>query len=167
MDFITFRVLMSMLLALVITVIIGRKIIHRLKRNQVGETVRDLGLAGEQQKKGTPTMGGFIIILAIIIPTLLLANLGQAYILLMLFATVWLGIIGFIDDYLKLRAKRIAQQQGVAYKKGDKDGLAGWFKVLGQVVLGIVVGTVLLFNDNAKVWREYNGQITAVNKDSV
>ena len=103
--------------------------------------MRDLGLAGEQQKKGTPTMGGFIIILAILIPTLLLADLNKAYIRLMIFSTIWLGIIGFIDDYLKLRAKRMAQQQGMPYKKGDKDGLAGWFKVLGQVVLGIVVAT--------------------------
>ena len=75
----------------------------------------------------------------------------------MLIATVWLGIIGFIDDYLKLRAKKIAQQQGVAYKKGDKDGLAGWFKILGQVGLGITVGAVLYFNSNVKIWREYQG----------
>ena len=104
-----------------------------------------LGLAGEQQKKGTPTMGGIIIILAILIPTLLLANLEKAYIRLMIFSTIWLGIIGFVDDYLKLRAKRIAQQQGIAYKKGDKDGLAGWFKILGQVVLGSVVACYALF----------------------
>ena len=111
-----------------------------MQKKQIGETVRDLGLAGEQTKKGTPTMGGIIIILAILIPTLLLANLNKVYILLMLISTVWLGIIGFIDDYLKLRAKRIAQQQGIAYKKGDKDGLAGWFKILRQVGLGIIVG---------------------------
>jgi phospho-N-acetylmuramoyl-pentapeptide-transferase len=77
----------------------------------------------------------------------------------MIFATIWLGLIGFIDDYLKLRSKRIAQQKGINYKKGDKDGLAGWFKILGQVVLGIVVGLVLLFNDNTKVYREYTGDI--------
>ena len=102
-------------------------------------------------------MGGIIIILAILIPTLLLANLNKAYIRLMIFSTIWLGMIGFIDDYLKLRAKRIAQQQGIAYKKGDKDGLAGWFKILGQVVLGFVVGATLYFNSNTKVWREYVG----------
>ncbi len=166
-QFITSRVLLAVIFSLVISTVFGKKLINYLRKKQVGETVRDLGLAGEQQKKGTPTMGGLVIILAIIIPTLLLANLNQVYILLMIFATIWLGIIGFVDDYLKLRAKHLAQQQGIAYKKGDKDGLAGWFKVLGQVVLGIVVGTVLLFNDNAKVWREYNGQITAANKDSV
>jgi phospho-N-acetylmuramoyl-pentapeptide-transferase len=103
-------------------------------------------------------MGGFIIILAILIPTLLLANLHKAYIRLMLFSTIWLGIIGFIDDFLKLRAKRIAKEQGVPYRKGDKDGLAGWFKVLGQVVLGLVVGYTLYFNSNTRVWREYVGQ---------
>lgn len=102
-------------------------------------------------------MGGVIIILAILIPTLLLANLTKAYIRLMIFSTIWLGMIGFIDDYLKLRAKRLAQQQGISYQKGDKDGLAGWFKVLGQVVLGVVVGATLYFNSNTKVWREYVG----------
>jgi phospho-N-acetylmuramoyl-pentapeptide-transferase len=157
--FITFRVLIAVLLSLVISTVFGKKLISYLKKKQVGETVRDLGLQGEQQKKGTPTMGGFIIILAILIPTLLLADLNKAYIRLMVFATVWLGMIGFIDDYLKLRAKRLAQQQGIAYKKGDKDGLAGWFKILGQVVLGITVGVVLLFNDNTKVWREYTGNV--------
>jgi phospho-N-acetylmuramoyl-pentapeptide-transferase len=157
--FITSRVLLAVILSLVISAVFGKKLINYLRKKQVGETVRDLGLAGEQQKKGTPTMGGFIIILAILVPTLLLADLNKAYIRLMIFATVWLGIIGFIDDYLKLRAKKIAQQQGVAYKKGDKDGLAGWFKVLGQVVLGIVVATVLLFNENTKVWREYTGTV--------
>jgi phospho-N-acetylmuramoyl-pentapeptide-transferase len=156
--FITFRVLLAVLLSLVITTVFGKRLINYLLKKQVGESVRDLGLAGEQQKKGTPTMGGIIIILAILIPTLLLADLGKAYIRLMIFATIWLGIIGFIDDYLKLRAKRIAQQQGIPYRKGDKDGLAGWFKVLGQVVLGIVVAATLLFNDNAKAYREYIGQ---------
>lgn len=158
-QFITSRVLLAVILSLVISAVFGKKLINYLRRKQVGETVRDLGLAGEQQKKGTPTMGGLIIILAILIPTLLLADLNKAYIRLMIFATIWLGIIGFIDDYLKLRAKKIAQQQGIPYKKGDKDGLAGWFKVLGQVVLGIVVGAVLLFNENTKVWREYTGEV--------
>ena len=156
-QFITSRVLLAVILSLVISAVFGKQFINYLRRKQVGETVRDLGLAGEQQKKGTPTMGGFIIILAILVPTLLLADLTKAYIRLMLFATVWLGLIGFIDDYLKLRAKKLAQQQGIAYKKGDKDGLAGWFKILGQVVLGFVVGMVLLFNNNTKVWREYTG----------
>src|SRR5580698_11398042 len=157
-QFITFRVLLAVLFSLVISMIFGKSLIRYLLKKQIGETVRDLGLAGEQQKKGTPTMGGLIIILAILIPTFLLADLHKAYIRLMLFSTVWLGIIGFIDDYLKLRAKRIAREQGVPYKKGDKDGLAGWFKVLGQVVLGIVVGYTLYFNSNTRVWREYVGQ---------
>jgi phospho-N-acetylmuramoyl-pentapeptide-transferase len=156
-QFITFRVLLAVLFSLIISMIFGKSLIRYLLKKQIGETVRDLGLAGEQQKKGTPTMGGFIIILAILIPTLLLADLHKAYIRLMLFSTIWLGIIGFIDDYLKLRAKRIAKQQGVAYKKGDKDGLAGWFKILGQVVLGLVVGYTLYFNTNTRVWREYVG----------
>lgn len=156
-QFITSRVLLAVILSLVISALFGKKLINYLLKKQVGESVRDLGLAGEQQKKGTPTMGGLIIILAILIPTLLLADLNKTYIRLMIFATVWLGIIGFIDDYLKLRAKKLAQQQGVAYKKGDKDGLAGWFKVLGQLVLGFVVAATLLFNNNTKVWREYVG----------
>jgi phospho-N-acetylmuramoyl-pentapeptide-transferase len=156
-QFITFRVLMAVILSLVITTVYGKRLINYLRKKQVGESVRELGLAGEQQKKGTPTMGGIIIILAILIPTLLLANLNKAYIRLMIFSTLWLGFIGFIDDYLKLRAKRIAQQMGIPYKKGDKDGLAGFFKILGQVVLGFVVAATLYFNSNTKVWREYVG----------
>lgn len=158
-QFITSRVLLAVIFSLVISAVFGKRFINYLRKKQVGETVRDLGLAGEQQKKGTPTMGGFIIILAILVPTLLLADLQKAYIRLMLFATVWLGLIGFIDDYLKLRAKKLAQQQGIAYKKGDKDGLAGWFKILGQVVLGFVVAATLLFNNNTKAWREFTGTI--------
>lgn len=164
MQFITSRVLLAVILSLVISALFGKKLIRYLQKKQIGESVRDLGLAGEQQKKGTPTMGGIIIILAILIPTLLLADLNKAYIRLMLFATIWLGIIGFIDDYLKLRAKRIAKKQGVAYKKGDKDGLAGWFKVLGQVVLGILVAMTLLYNENVQVWREYTGEVNDTTK---
>ncbi len=155
--FITFRVLLTLLLSLFITTVYGKKLIRFLQKKQVGESVRDLGLAGEQSKKGTPTMGGIIIILAILIPTLLLANLDKVYIRLMLISTVWLGIIGFVDDYLKLRAKKISQQKGIQYKKGDKDGLAGWFKILGQVGLGIIVGATLYFNSNVKTWREFIG----------
>lgn len=156
-QFITFRVLLAVIMSLVITMLYGRKLIRYLSNLQVGESVRELGLEGEQQKKGTPTMGGIIIILAILIPTLLLANLNKAYIRLMIFSTLWMGMIGFIDDYLKLRSKRMAQLQGLQYKKGDKDGLAGWFKVLGQVVLGFVVAATLYFNSNTKVWREFVG----------
>ena len=157
LDFISFRVLLAMLLSLVITLVYGKNLIRILRRRLIGETVRELGLAGEEKKKGTPTMGGLIIILGIIVPTLLFARLDTIYIILMLIATVWLGLIGFIDDYLKLRAKRIAREQGVAYKKGDKDGLAGWFKILGQVGLGLFVGLTLYFNNDVKIWREYQG----------
>jgi phospho-N-acetylmuramoyl-pentapeptide-transferase len=156
-QFITFRVLLAVIMSLVISMLFGRRLINRLRNLQVGESVRELGLEGEQQKKGTPTMGGIIIILAILIPTLLLANLSKAYIRLMIFSTLWMGMIGFIDDYLKLRAKRIAQGQGLNYQKADKDGLAGWFKILGQVVLGFVVAATLYFNNNTKVWREFVG----------
>jgi len=156
-QFITFRVLMAVILSLIVTTIFGKKLINYLRRKQIGESVRDLGLAGEQQKKGTPTMGGIIIIIAILIPTILLADLTKVYIRLMIISTVWLGMIGFIDDYLKIRAKRRAQELGVAYKKGDSDGLAGKFKIFGQVMLGIIVGATLYFNPNVKIWREYQG----------
>ena len=164
-QFITSRVMLAVLLALIISTVFGKKLINYLNKKQVGETVRDLGLAGEQQKKGTPTMGGLIIILAIIVPTLLLADVSKVYILLMLFATIWMGFIGFIDDYLKLRSKRMALQQGATYKKGDKDGLAGWFKILGQVVLGIAVASTLLFNNSISVYREFTGTQLPANAD--
>lgn len=156
-QFITFRVLIAVLLSLLISTLYGKRVIRLLQKKQIGESVRELGLAGEQTKKGTPTMGGIIIILAILIPTLLLANLGKVYVRLMIVSTIWLGVIGFIDDYLKLRAKKRAQQNGAVYKKGDKDGLAGWFKIFGQVALGITIGATLWFNGNVKTWREYIG----------
>ncbi|XVJ67967.1 MAG: phospho-N-acetylmuramoyl-pentapeptide-transferase [Lacibacter sp.] len=156
-QFITSRVMLALVFSLVISTVFGKRLINYLRKKQVGETVRDLGLAGEQQKKGTPTMGGIIIIVSIIVPTLLLADVSKVYILLMLFATVWMGLIGFIDDYLKIRAKRIAQEKGIAYKKGDSDGLAGWFKILGQVVLGVAVATTLMFNNSVKAFREFKG----------
>jgi phospho-N-acetylmuramoyl-pentapeptide-transferase len=166
-SFITFRVLLAVLLSLIITSVFGKRLINFLKKKLVGESVRDLGLAGEQQKKGTPTMGGLIIILGILLPTLLLADLNKAYVRLMILSTIWLGIIGFIDDYLKLKAKRLAQQQGAAYKKGDKDGLAGWFKILGQVGLGLIIGLTLLFNENTKVYREFTGDKSTLNPKDV
>lgn len=153
-QFITFRVLLAVLLSLFITTVYGKRLIRYLQKKQVGETVRDLGLQGEQQKKGTPTMGGIIILLAILIPTLLFANLSKVYVRLMVLSTIWLGIIGFIDDYLKLRAKRIAKEKGIDYKKTDSDGLAGRFKIFGQVVLGIIVGATLYFNPTVTVERE-------------
>ncbi len=153
-QFITFRVLLAVLLSLMIATVFGKKIINFLKQKQIGESVRDLGLRGEKQKTGTPTMGGIIIILAILIPTLLLANLEKVYVRLMLLSTVWLGIIGFIDDYLKIKAKRIAKEKGIDYHKTNADGLAGWFKVFGQVMLGVIIGTTLYFNQNVVVKRE-------------
>jgi phospho-N-acetylmuramoyl-pentapeptide-transferase len=156
-QFISFRVMMAIIVSLVITTVFGKKLIRYLQKKQLGETVRDLGLQGEQQKKGTPTMGGLIIIAAILLPTFLLADLTKVYIRLMIFCTVWMGAIGFLDDYLKIRAKRIAQQKGVAYSKSDADGLAGKFKIFGQIMLGIVVGATLYFNPNVKIWREYVG----------
>jgi len=131
-QFITFRALMAILLSLIITMIYGKRVIGLLQKKQIGESVRELGLAGEAQKKGTPTMGGIIILLGIIVPTLLFADIEKTYIRLILLSTVWLGIVGFIDDYLKLRAKRMVQQAGGAYKKGDSDGLAGWSKIMGK-----------------------------------
>jgi phospho-N-acetylmuramoyl-pentapeptide-transferase len=163
-QFISFRVMSAILLSLFITTVYGKKLIRFLQKKQLGETVRDLGLQGEQQKKGTPTMGGLIIIAAILIPTLLLADLTKVYIRLMIFCTIWMGAIGFLDDYLKIRAKRIAQQKGIAYKKGDADGLAGKFKIFGQVMLGIVVGATLYFNPNVKIWREYVGSTESIAK---
>ncbi|CAN5309811.1 phospho-N-acetylmuramoyl-pentapeptide-transferase [soil metagenome] len=166
-EFITFRVLLAVILSLVITTVFGKRLIRFLQTRQLGESVRDLGLAGEQQKKGTPTMGGIIIILAIVIPTLLLANLDKVYIRLMLLCTLWLGTIGFIDDYLKIRSKRRAQALGGTYKKSDADGLAGRFKIFGQVMLGIIVGATLYFNQSVVVQREvYNPDINFV-KDSL
>ena len=153
-QFISFRILLSVLLSLAIATLFGKKIINFLKRKQIGESVRDLGLQGEKQKTGTPTMGGIIIILAILIPTLLLANLDKVYVRLMLLSTVWLGIIGFIDDYLKIKAKRIAKEKEIDYHKTNADGLAGWFKIFGQVILGIIIGTTLYFNESVVVKRE-------------
>lgn len=153
-QFITFRVMLAMILSLVITTVYGKKLIKFLQKKQLGESVRDLGLAGQNEKKGTPTMGGIIILLAILIPTILLANLDKVYIRLMLLCTVWLGAIGFIDDYLKIRSKRIAQAKGITYKKSDSDGLAGRFKIFGQVMLGIIVGVTLYFTPSVVVKRE-------------
>jgi phospho-N-acetylmuramoyl-pentapeptide-transferase len=161
-QFLTFRMMMAVMLSLVITMIFGKYVIRLLKRMQIGESVRELGLAGETQKKGTPTMGGIIILLGILIPTLLFADLSKVYIRLMLLSTVWLGAVGFIDDYLKLQAKRKKQQLGGEYKKSDKDGLAGWLKVIGQVGLGIIIGATLYFSPNTKTYREYVGKPTSM-----
>jgi phospho-N-acetylmuramoyl-pentapeptide-transferase len=153
-QFITFRTLLTVLLSLVIATVFGKRLINYLSRKQIGESVRELGLEGETQKKGTPTMGGIIILLAILIPALLLADLTKVYIRLMLLCTIWLGVIGFLDDLLKLKAKRIARTKGIDYKKTDADGLAGKSKIFGQIMLGIIIGATLYFNDNVVVKRE-------------
>jgi phospho-N-acetylmuramoyl-pentapeptide-transferase len=157
--FVTFRVLLAVLLSLFITMFYGKKLIKFLQKKQIGESIREEGLPREEKKKGTPTMGGIIIILAIIIPTLLLADLTSVYVQVLLISTIWLGGIGFIDDYLKLRGKRLAQQRGETYKKSGNDGLAGWFKILGQVGIGVLVGATLYFNSEVKIYREYTGHI--------
>ena len=134
----TFRAAMAVILSLLISTIYGKRIINFLRKQQVGETIRDLGLEGQNEKAGTPTMGGVIIILATLVPVLLLAKLDNVYIILLLVTTVWMGIIGFIDDYIKKF-------------KNDKEGLKGRFKVLGQVGLGIIVGATLYFNPNVTI----------------
>jgi phospho-N-acetylmuramoyl-pentapeptide-transferase len=136
--FITFRAAVAIILSLLISTIYGKRIIRFLQKKQVGETVRDLGLEGQAEKAGTPTMGGLIIILATLIPVLLLAKLENIYIILLLITTVWMGIIGFIDDYIK------------KFKK-NKEGLKGRFKILGQVGLGIIVGATLYFNSDVTI----------------
>ncbi|HNP20537.1 MAG TPA: phospho-N-acetylmuramoyl-pentapeptide-transferase [Panacibacter sp.] len=153
-QYITFRAAMAIVLSLVIATVYGKRLINFLRHHQIGETVRDLGLAGEQQKKGTPTMGGIIILLAIIIPTLLFADLDKVYVRLMLLCTVWLGAIGFLDDYLKLKARKKAQEKGEKYLKKDSDGLAGVSKIIGQIGLGIIIGATLYFNSSVTVERE-------------
>ncbi|MCO6496464.1 MAG: phospho-N-acetylmuramoyl-pentapeptide-transferase [Chitinophagaceae bacterium] len=156
-QFTTFRLMLAVILSLVITTVYGKRLILLLKKNQIGESVRELGLQGEESKKGTPTMGGLIILAGILIPTLLLADLTKVYVRLMILSTVWLGLIGFLDDYLKIRARTRARQQGVEYKKKDADGLAGRFKIVGQVILGVIIGATLYFNPNVVVKREIIG----------
>ena len=153
-QFLTFRIAMAILLSLFIATVYGKKMILFLQRKQIGETVRELGLAGEQQKKGTPTMGGIIILMSVLIPTLLFANLDKVYIRLMVLCTVWLGLIGFLDDYFKIRARNDAQEKGESYKKKNSDGLAGISKIIGQVGLGIIIGVTLYFSNSVTVERE-------------
>ena len=153
-QFLTFRIAMAIVLSLLIATIYGKKIIVFLRNRQIGETVRDLGLEGQIQKKGTPTMGGIIILLSILIPTLLFANLDKLYIRLMILCTVWLGVIGFLDDYFKLRARKKAQESGEKFVKKDSDGLAGISKIIGQVGLGIIIGVSLYFSNAVTVERE-------------
>jgi phospho-N-acetylmuramoyl-pentapeptide-transferase len=143
--YISFRAGMAVIISLGISILYGSKLINMLRRLQIGESIRDLGLEGQMQKKGTPTMGGLIIIGAILVPTLLFAQLDNVYVILLLVSTVWLGLIGFLDDYIKV------------FKK-DKEGLKGTFKVVGQVGLGLIVGLTLYFHEQVVV-REFRGQI--------
>ena len=149
-QYITFRSALALMLSLLISTVYGKKIITILKNKQVGETVRELGLEGQNQKAGTPTMGGIIIIIATLIPVLLLTKLNNIYIVLLIITTIWMGTIGFIDDYIKI------------FKK-DKQGLKGIFKVIGQVGLGLIVGSVLYFHPGVTV-REKAGKPMAFNQ---
>lgn len=144
--YISFRAGMAALVSLVITITFGHHIINWIRNRQIGETVRDLGLEGQTQKKGTPTMGGLMMIAAILIPTLLFANLNNIYIQLLLITTVWLGLIGFLDDYIKVFRK-------------NKEGLKGRFKIVGQIGIGIIVGATLYYNDDVVI-REFSTPVS-------
>jgi phospho-N-acetylmuramoyl-pentapeptide-transferase len=146
-QYISFRAGAAAVLSLIITITFGQRLINYLRKKQVGEEIRDLGLEGQIQKKGTPTMGGLIIIAAILIPTLLMARLDNVYVILLIATTLWLGMIGFIDDYIKV------------FKK-NKEGLAGRFKIVGQVTIGLIVGLTLFFSDSVVV-REVKPATTA------
>jgi phospho-N-acetylmuramoyl-pentapeptide-transferase len=140
-QYISFRTAMSVILSLILTTVYGSRLIRILRAKQVGETVRNLGLEGQMQKQGTPTMGGLIILLGILVPTLLFAKLDNIYIILMLVTTVWTGVIGFVDDYIKV------------FKK-DKEGLAGRFKIMGQVGLALIIGWTMYFHPDIVVRQQ-------------
>ena len=153
-QYITFRSALALILSLLISTIFGKRIINFLRNQQVGETVRELGLEGQSQKAGTPTMGGIIIIIATLIPVLLLTKLNNIYIILLIVTTIWMGTIGFIDDYIKI------------FKK-DKEGLKGIFKVIGQVGLGIIVGSVLYLHPDVTIRKEANYKAQMVQTENV
>lgn len=152
-QYISFRAAMSVITSLVISMLFGKRLIRYLLRKQVGETVRDLGLDGQKQKEGTPTMGGIIILGSILIPTLLFADLNNIYIILMLISTLWLGLIGFIDDYIKVFRK-------------NKEGLAGKFKIIGQIGLGLIVGITMYVSDDIVIREKYSPEQVAQNVES-
>ncbi len=151
-QYISFRAALATLLSLGISLIYGKRMINYLRAKQIGETVRELGLQGQSEKSGTPTMGGIIILCAILIPTLLFARLDNTYVLLMLFTTIWLGAIGFLDDYIKV------------FKK-NKEGLAGKFKIMGQIICGIVVGATLYFSPGVVIRENMPNKGTAVQSE--
>jgi phospho-N-acetylmuramoyl-pentapeptide-transferase len=148
-QYISFRAGLAAFFSLMITITFGKSLISFLRRKQVGEDIRDLGLEGQIQKKGTPTMGGLIIIAAILVPTILLARLDNVYIVLLIVSTCWLGLIGFLDDYIKV------------FKK-NKEGLAGRFKIVGQVGLGIIVGLTLYFHEDVVIREVQNSQLPEI-----
>jgi len=156
-QFITFRAALAIIMSLLFSTIFGKRIIKYLQRQQVGETIRDLGLAGQVEKAGTPTMGGVIIIMATLIPVLLLAKLDNIYVILLLVTTIWMGAVGFLDDYIKV------------FKK-DKEGLKGRFKIMGQVGLGLFVGAVMYFHSGVTIKQEkvnpiYSTEVITQNSD--
>ena len=153
-QYITFRSALALILSLLISTIFGKRIINFLRNQQVGETVRELGLAGQTQKAGTPTMGGLIIIIATLIPVILLTKLNNIYIILLIVTTLWMGTIGFIDDYIKI------------FKK-DKEGLKGIFKVIGQVGLGIIVGSVLYLHPGVTVRKDVKDKVSFTQTENV
>ena len=153
LKYISFRAAMAVLLSLIIALVYGKKIINYLRNKQMGELVRDLGLEGQKQKEGTPTMGGLIIIFATVIPVLLFTRITNVYIVLLLVSMVWMGAIGFIDDYLKKIKK-------------NKDGLSGIFKIIGQVGLGLIVGVTMYFHPDITIKRKY-ADAQVVNRNNV
>ena len=153
-QYISFRAAIAFVLSLIIAMVFGKSFINFLRKKQIGETVRDLGLAGQNEKAGTPTMGGLLIIAAILIPVLLLNRLDNIYIILMIFTTIWLGVLGFIDDYIKVF-------------KHNKKGLTGKAKLIGQVVLGLVVAVVMYFHPDAVIQEDVHVKTTAITSDEI
>lgn len=152
--YISFRAALAVILSLFISIVIGKSVINFLKKKQIGETVRDLGLSGQTEKSGTPTMGGLIIIASILIPVLLLTKLHNVYIILMLFTTIWLGLLGFLDDYIKV------------FKK-NKEGLSGRKKLLGQILLGLVIGLVMYFHPDIVIKEKFEPTPDYVNTEQM
>ena len=137
-SYLTFRSAVAIIFSLLVTAVLGKRIIAMLQHYQMGESIRDLGLEGQKEKAGTPTMGGLMIIFGTLIPVLLLTKLDNIYIILLIVTTVWMGIIGFADDYLKIKRK-------------DKEGLKGRFKIVGQITLGVIVGATLYFHPGVTI----------------
>ncbi len=152
MRYLSFRSIAAVVAALLIVIFFGKSIIKTLQRHQIGESIRDLGLQGQLEKKGTPTMGGIIILLAIIVPVLLFARLDNIYTILMIVGTIWCGILGFLDDYIKVF-------------RHNKDGLKGKFKIVGQVGLGVIVGTVMCFSEDVVVREQLTAQPAPIVKE--